>query len=102
MTTLLTAKQHRILAANLLRTAGTPGHHNKKRAKDMAQRHETMAKMIERRDAMTPEQHRILAADYLKKAGTNAYLTHKRARQLAEQEENMAAEKAAKRRADLR
>jgi hypothetical protein len=95
MTTLLTPKQHRILAANLLKTAGTPGHPNKKRAKDMAQRHETMAKMIEHRDAMTPEQHRIEAADYLNKAGTNAYLTHARAKQLAEDHENMAAEKRA-------
>jgi hypothetical protein len=50
MTTLLTPKQHRILAANLLKTAGTPGHPSKKRAKQMAENHETMAKMIERRE----------------------------------------------------
>ena len=53
MTTLLTPKQHRILAANLLKTAGTPGHPNKKRAKQMAENHEVMAKMIERREART-------------------------------------------------
>jgi hypothetical protein len=102
MRTLLTPKQHRILAANLLKTAGKPGHPTKKRAKDMAQRHETMAKMIEHRDAMTPEQHRIQAADYLNKAGTNAYLTHKRARQLAEDHMSIAAAKQAKLQAVLR
>jgi hypothetical protein len=50
MTTLLTASQHRTLAANLLKTAGKPGHPNKRRAKQMAENHETMAKMIERRE----------------------------------------------------
>jgi hypothetical protein len=50
MTTLLTPEQHRILARNLIRTAGTPGHPNNKRAKQMAENHETMAKMIERRE----------------------------------------------------
>jgi hypothetical protein len=49
MTTLLTAKQHRILAANLLKNAGKPGHPSKARAKQMAQNHENMALMIERR-----------------------------------------------------
>jgi hypothetical protein len=53
MTTLLTAKQHRILAANLLKTAGTPGHPSKARAKQMAKNHETMAEMIEGRAAKT-------------------------------------------------
>jgi hypothetical protein len=51
MTTLLTAKQHRILAANILKLAGRPGTPNKKRAKQMAENHETMAKMIEARAA---------------------------------------------------
>jgi len=50
--TLLTPEQHRILAANLL-NGGTPGHPNKKRAKQMAENHEVMAKMIERREART-------------------------------------------------
>jgi hypothetical protein len=49
MTTLLTAKQHRILAANLLKTAGTPGHPSKKQAEQMSKRHRVMANMIERR-----------------------------------------------------
>jgi len=49
MTTLLTPKQHRILAANLLKTAGTPGHRSKKRAKQMSENHQVMARMIERR-----------------------------------------------------
>ena len=96
MTTLLTAKQHRILAANLLKTAGTPGHRSKARAKQMAQNHENMAKMIEHRDAMTPEQHRVLAADFLNKAGTSGYLTNERAKQLAEDHMSMAAAKQAK------
>jgi hypothetical protein len=52
MATLLTAKQHRILATNLLKTAGRPGHASKARAKQMAENHETMAKMIEHRAAM--------------------------------------------------
>lgn len=51
MTTLLTPKQHRILAANLLKSAGRPGHPSKARAKQMAENHETMAKMIEARAA---------------------------------------------------
>lgn len=55
MTTLLTSEQHRILARNLIKTAGTPGHPNKARAKQMAENHETMARMIERR-AMKPER----------------------------------------------
>jgi hypothetical protein len=49
MTTLLTAKQHRILADNLLKTAGKAGHPGKWRATQMAENHETMALMIERR-----------------------------------------------------
>ena len=49
--TLLTPEQHRILAANLLKLAGTPGTPNKKRAKQMAENHETMALMIEHRAA---------------------------------------------------
>jgi hypothetical protein len=49
MTTLLTAKQHRLLAANILKKAGKPGYPNKARAKQMAEHHENMAKMIERR-----------------------------------------------------
>jgi hypothetical protein len=99
MTTLLTPKQHRILARNLIKTAGTPGHPNKKRAKEMAQNHENIALMIERREALTPEQHRVLAADFLKKAGTSGYLTNARAKQMAQLHENMAAEKRAKREA---
>jgi hypothetical protein len=54
--TLLTAEQHRILARKLLKMAGRPhpsrpGHPSKARAKQMAQNHETMAKMIEARAA---------------------------------------------------
>ena len=49
MTTLLAAKQQRILAANLLKTAPRPGHPSKARAKQMAENHKTMAKMIEAR-----------------------------------------------------
>jgi hypothetical protein len=49
MTTLLTPEQHRILARNLIKTAGTAGHPSKARAKQMAENHETMARMIERR-----------------------------------------------------
>jgi hypothetical protein len=51
--TLLTPEQHRILAANLLKTAGTPGHQSKARAKQMAQHHENMALMIEHRGSGT-------------------------------------------------
>lgn len=56
MTTLMTAKQHRILAGKLLKMAGRPhpsrpGYPSKARAKQMAQNHETMAKMIEARAA---------------------------------------------------
>jgi len=53
MTTILTAKQHRSLAANLLKTAGKPGHPNKTRAKQMAKHHEIMAKIIEQRAALS-------------------------------------------------
>jgi hypothetical protein len=35
------------LTGTFAKTAGTPGHANKKRAKQMAENHETMAKMIE-------------------------------------------------------
>jgi hypothetical protein len=49
MTTLLAAKQHRMLAANILKTAGKPGHPNKKRAQQMSENHQVMARMIERR-----------------------------------------------------
>ena len=94
--TILTASQHRRLATRLRAHAGSPGWPAKERAKQMAQNHENVAKMIEHRDAMTPEQHRIQAADYLNKAGTNAYLTHKRAKQLAEDHMSMAAAKQAK------
>ena len=48
--TLLTPEQHRILAANLLMTAGTPGHPSKKRAQQMSENHQVMARMIERRE----------------------------------------------------
>jgi hypothetical protein len=49
--TMFTAEQHRWMAANLLKTAGTPGHPTVARAKQMAENHETMARMIERRAA---------------------------------------------------
>jgi hypothetical protein len=51
MTTIMTPEQHRMLAANLLKTAGTPGHPNKKRAQQMSENHQAMARMIERREA---------------------------------------------------
>jgi hypothetical protein len=49
--TLLTAKQHRILAANVLKNAGKPGHRSKKQSAQQAQHHLNMAIMIERRAA---------------------------------------------------
>jgi hypothetical protein len=54
--TLLTPEQHRILARNLIKTAGTPGHRSKKSAKEMAQHHENIALMIERRAAKASRQ----------------------------------------------
>jgi hypothetical protein len=51
--TLLTPQQHRILAANLLRLAGRPGHRGEKAARIQAQHHENMAKMIEGRAKRT-------------------------------------------------
>ena len=51
--TILTAEQHRALAANLLATAGTPGHPSKARAVQMARNHEIMAKMNEKRTPPT-------------------------------------------------
>jgi hypothetical protein len=47
--TLLTAKQHRILAANILKNAGKPGHRSKKQSAQQAQHHLNMAIMIEHR-----------------------------------------------------
>jgi hypothetical protein len=47
--TLLTAEQHRILASNLLKTAGRPGHRSKKQAEQQASHHQNMALMIEHR-----------------------------------------------------
>jgi hypothetical protein len=55
MTTLLTAKQHRILAANLVKraqsAANKPEHPGRMRMLQMAENHITMAKMIEARSA---------------------------------------------------
>jgi hypothetical protein len=45
--TILTAEQHRCLAKNILANAGKPGFPSKERGAQMAENHETVAKMIE-------------------------------------------------------
>jgi hypothetical protein len=52
--TLLSAEQHRILARNLIKTAGTRGHRNKKQAEQQAQHHLNIALMIEHREKRMP------------------------------------------------
>lgn len=42
------AEQHRIFAANLLKTPGKPGHPTVERSNQMAENRETMARIIER------------------------------------------------------
>ena len=53
MTNIMTAEQHRWMARNLRLKAGLPGYPSV-RAEQMARNHDTMAKMIDRRESGAP------------------------------------------------